>query len=95
MNVRKSGKLNWLKPDGKAQVSVEYNNGILINNNETNIFVLLYMLSNQYLDKIKDFPIIDREGKKYYYQLNSIVDNTYSIDLKQSSIAIFIFSVYL
>ena len=25
-NLRKSGKLNWLKPDGKSQVSVEYNN---------------------------------------------------------------------
>ena len=25
-DLRKSGKLNWLKPDGKSQVSVEYNN---------------------------------------------------------------------
>jgi len=24
-NLRKTGKLNWLKPDGKSQVSVEYN----------------------------------------------------------------------
>ena len=25
-SLRKTGKLNWLKPDGKSQVSVEYNN---------------------------------------------------------------------
>jgi len=74
-------RINTTSYDNKVQ----YNNGIQINNNETNIFVLLYMLSNQYFDKIKDFPIIDREGGKYYYQLNSIANNTYSIDLKQLS----------
>ncbi|MBM3275828.1 MAG: methionine adenosyltransferase, partial [Candidatus Sericytochromatia bacterium] len=27
-NARKSGKLDWLRPDGKTQVSVEYENGV-------------------------------------------------------------------
>ena len=54
-------KINTTYFDNK----VEYDNGIQISNNETNIFVLLYMLSNQYYEKMKNFPIIDREGKKY------------------------------
>ena len=74
-------KINTTYFDNK----VEYDNGIQISNKETNIFVLLYMLSNQYYEKMKNFPIIDREGKKYYYKLNSIDSNRYSIDLKQLS----------
>ena len=62
---------------------VKYDNDDNINYNETNIFVLLFMLSNNLFNKIENFPIIDREGKKYHYQLTQIVDNTYSINLTQ------------
>ena len=64
---------------------VSYNNGVDINSDETNIFVLLYMISNNYFDEISNFPIIDREGKKYTYTLNLINDYYYSINLNQLS----------
>ena len=64
---------------------VSYKNGVDINSNETNIFVLLYMLSNNHFDEIKNFPVIDREGKKYTYKLNPINNYHYSINLNQLS----------
>ena len=62
---------------------VKYDNGDQINYNETNIFVLLFMLSNKFFNKINNFQILDREGKKYYYQLTPIANNTYSINLTE------------
>jgi len=63
-----------------------YGMGRDISKNETNIFILLYLLSNNYLDDIKNYPIIDREGKKYRYSLKSMSNNSYSINLEEIDI---------
>jgi hypothetical protein len=62
---------------------VSYESGIKINKEEINIFILLYLLSNNKLNIIENFPIIDREGKKYKYELKQLKNKSYAINLIQ------------
>jgi len=55
-DVRKNGKLNWLKPDGKTQVTVEYDK----NNNPVRIAKVV--LATQHLDMLDRF---DNESKEH------------------------------
>lgn len=55
--VRKSGKLSWLRPDSKSQVTIEYDNGKPGN-------VTAIVISHQHDDNI-DNPTIRQELMKY------------------------------
>ena len=48
---------------------VVYNNGMEIKSDEINIFGILYLLSNDLRNKINYFKLIDREGKKYKFEI--------------------------
>ena len=60
-----------------------YDNGDYIGKDETNIFVLLYLLSNGLINEVNNFPVIDREGKKFNYQFSIINKFSYLINLNQ------------
>ena len=65
---------------------VSYSNGNIVGKNETNIFILLYLLGEQKLNIIESFPIIDREGKKFSYDLELFEKNyLYSLSLNPIS----------
>ena len=65
---------------------VSYSNGNIVDKNETNIFVLLYLLGEQKFNIIESFPIIDREGKKFSYDLELFEKNyLYSLSLNPIS----------
>ena len=56
-NVRKNGKLNWLKPDGKTQVTIEYNE-----NNEP-IKIAKVVIATQHKDMLDKFESENKEHK--------------------------------
>jgi len=65
---------------------VSYSNGNIVDENETNIFILLYLLGKQNFNIIERFPIIDREGKKFSYNLESLEKkHSYYLSLKPIS----------
>ena len=64
---------------------VSYLNGDVINYNETNIFILLYLLSKNNHNILEKFPIIDREGKSFSYNLSTENNSLYSLSLNSIS----------
>ena len=55
-NLRKTGKLNWLKPDGKSQVSVEYND-------RKPVKVTNVVIATQHKDMIKMYKTEEEEHR--------------------------------
>jgi len=55
-DLRKSGKLNWLKPDGKSQVSVEYND-------RKPVKVTNVVIATQHKDMIKMYKTEEEEHR--------------------------------
>jgi len=55
-NLRKTGKLNWLKPDGKSQVSVEYND-------KKPVKVTNVVIATQHKDMLNMFKTENEEHK--------------------------------
>ena len=84
---------NSSQPQVINNITTNYNNGIIsyingdvVKENETNIFILLYLIGNNNFKAIDRFPIIDREGKKFSYSLTPIKENySYSISLNPIS----------
>ena len=53
--VRKDGTLNWLKPDGKSQVTIEYDS------NEKPVRVKKVVIATQHIDMLNEFKTEEKE----------------------------------
>ena len=53
--VRKDGTLNWLKPDGKSQVTIEYDS------NEKPVRVKKVVIATQHIDMLDEFKTEEKE----------------------------------
>ena len=62
--VRKTGKLNWLKPDGKSQVTIEYDKY------DVPIKVNKVVIATQHEDMINDFK---SEKEEHAFISDSII----------------------
>ena len=71
--VRKNKTLNWLKPDGKSQVTVEYNAEGLP------ILVKKVVLATQHNDMLNDFGSVEKEHSFIEKNL-SLSELLYDID---------------
>ena len=65
-DVRKNGTLKWLKPDGKSQVTIEYNE------NNKPIKVKKVVIATQHSDMLDEYG---SEQKEHEYISKSIIDN--------------------
>ncbi|MFW6377149.1 MAG: methionine adenosyltransferase [bacterium] len=81
-SVRKNGSLNFLRPDGKAQVTIEYENGVpkridtVVMSAQHDPNIDYYNLKNQLIDKIIN-PVLEREARTYNLSMDNI---TYHIN---------------
>jgi len=65
-DVRKDGTLKWLKPDGKSQVTIEYNE------NNKPVKVKKVVIATQHSDMLDEYGT---EQKEHEYISKSVIDN--------------------
>ena len=76
---RLNNEISTIFSNGVAKYSEDY----IINKNEVNIFTILYLLSIDSVDIIKNFSILDREGKKYLFDIIAANENFYLINTNE------------